>query len=71
MGRWAIKPSIDAIAEVRVQTNMYSAETGRTLGGVINIITKSGGNEFHGSGFEFARHEKFDSRSVLRDRASP
>jgi carboxypeptidase family protein len=62
IGTVAIKPSIDAIAEVRVQTNMYTAETGRTLGGVINIITKSGGNTFHGSGFEFARHEKFDSR---------
>jgi hypothetical protein len=62
IGTVAIKPAIDAIAEARVQTNMYTAETGRTLGGVINIITKSGGNEFHGSGFEFARHEKFDSR---------
>jgi hypothetical protein len=54
IGTVAIKPSIDAIAEVRVQTNMYTAETGRTLGGVINIITKSGSNAFHGSGFEFA-----------------
>jgi len=62
IGTVAIKPSIDAIAEVRVQTNMYTAETGRTLGGVINIITKSGGNQFHGSGFEFGRHDKFDSR---------
>ncbi len=62
IGTVSIKPSIDAIAEVRVQTNMYTAETGRTLGGVINIITKSGGNAFHGSAFEFARHEKFDSR---------
>ena len=62
IGTVAIKPSIDAIAEVRVQTNMYTAETGRTLGGVINIITKSGGNSFHGSGFEFARHERFDAR---------
>lgn len=62
IGTVAIKPSIDAIAEVRVQTNMYTAETGRTLGGVINIITKSGGNQFHGSAFEFGRHEKFDSR---------
>jgi len=65
IGTVAIKPSIDAIAEVRVQTNMYTAETGRTLGGVINIITKSGGNAFHGSGFEFARHEKFDSRQFF------
>src|SRR5437773_76754 len=62
IGTVAIKPSIDAIAEVRVQTNMYTAETGRTLGGVINIITKSGGNQCHGSGFEFGRHERFDSR---------
>src|SRR5438552_10255092 len=62
IGTVAIKPSIDAIAEVRVQTNMYTAETGRTLGGVINIITKSGGNQFHGSGFEFERHERFESR---------
>ena len=62
IGTVAIKPSIDAIQEVRVQTNMYNAEVGRTLGGVINIITKSGGNSFHGSAFEFGRHEKFDSR---------
>src|SRR5947207_10561133 len=62
IGTVGIKPSIDAIAEVRVQTNMYTAETGRTLGGVINILTKSGSNQFHGSGFEFGRHERFDSR---------
>src|SRR2546425_1120964 len=62
IGTVAIKPSIDAIAEVRVQTNIYTAETGRTLGGVINIITKSGSNQSHGSGFEFGRHERFDSR---------
>src|SRR6267378_6823433 len=62
IGTVGIKPSIDAIAEVKVQTNMYTAETGRTLGGVINILTKSGSNQFHGSAFEFGRHERFDSR---------
>jgi hypothetical protein len=62
IGTVGIKPSIDAIAEVKVQTNMYTAETGRTLGGVINIITKSGTNQYHGSAFEFARNERFDSR---------
>jgi len=62
IGTVGIKPSIDAIAEVKVQTNMYTAETGRTLGGVINILTKSGSNQFHGSAFEFGRHDKFDSR---------
>ena len=62
IGTVGIKPSIDAIAEVKVQTNTYTAETGRTLGGVINILTKSGSNQFHGSAFEFGRHDKFDSR---------
>src|SRR5438093_1822751 len=62
IGTVGIKPSIDAIAEVKVQTNMYTAETGRTLGGVINIITKSGSNQYHGSMFEFARNDRFDSR---------
>ncbi|MET0211611.1 MAG: carboxypeptidase regulatory-like domain-containing protein [Vicinamibacterales bacterium] len=71
IGTVAIKPAIDAIAEVRVQTNMYTAETGRTLGGVINIITKSGSNEFHGSAFEFARHEKFDSRLFFAQGEKP
>jgi len=62
IGTVGIKPSIDAIAEVKVQTNIYSAETGRTLGGVVNIITKSGSNQFHGTAFEFARNDRFDSR---------
>ena len=60
-----IKPSLDAIAEVLIQTNNYSAENGRTLGGIINIITKSGGNQFHGSAFEFTRHERFDAKNFF------
>ena len=44
IGTIGVKPSIDAIAEVKVQTNLYSAEVGRTAGGVINILTKSGSN---------------------------
>jgi hypothetical protein len=65
IGTMVVKPSIDAIAEVKVQTNMYSAEVGRTAGGVVNIITKSGSNEFHGSAFEFNRNDKFDSRNYF------
>ena len=65
IGTVGIKPSIDAIAEVRVQTNLYSADVGRTLGGVINIITKSGTNAFHGTAFEFLRNERFDARSFF------
>jgi hypothetical protein len=65
MGGMGIKPSIDAIAEVVISTNLYAAENGRTMGGVINIITKSGTNQFHGSGFEFARNEHFDSKNFF------
>jgi hypothetical protein len=65
IGTMIVKPSIDAIAEVKVQTNMYNAEVGRTAGGVVNIITKSGSNDLHGSAFEFNRNDKFDSRNYF------
>src|SRR5205807_1623392 len=65
IGTVGVKPSIDAIAEVKVQTSMYTAEVGRTFGGVVNIITKSGGNAFHGSGFEFFRNDRFDARNFF------
>jgi hypothetical protein len=60
IGTVGVKPSIDAIAEVKVQTSMYTAEVGRTAGGVVNIITKSGTNDYHGSAFEFYRNDRFD-----------
>jgi hypothetical protein len=65
IGTMIVRPSIDALQEVRVQTNAYSAELGRTAGGVINMITKSGGNQFHGTIFEFFRNEKLDARNYF------
>jgi carboxypeptidase family protein len=65
IGTMLVKPSIDAIAEVKVQTNMYTAEVGRTAGGVVNILTKSGSNGFHGSAFEFNRNDRFDERNYF------
>ena len=65
IGTIVVKPSIDAIAEVKVQTNMYSAEVGRTAGGVVNIITKSGSNDLRGSAFEFNRNDRFDARNFF------
>lgn len=56
-----IHPSIDSIAEVRVLTNDYSADLGRTAGAVVDIITKAGTNEFHGSAYEYFRNDIFDA----------
>src|SRR6266403_1845521 len=54
-------PNPDAIQEFRVQTNNYGAEFGRYAGGVINVLTKSGTNKFHGSLFEFVRNNVFNA----------
>jgi hypothetical protein len=56
-----INPNPDAIQEFRVITNSYSAEYGKMSGGVINVVTKSGTNQFHGSLFEFLRNDKLNA----------
>jgi outer membrane receptor protein involved in Fe transport len=65
IGTIGVKPSIDAIAQVKVQTSNYTAETGRTAGGVVNILTKSGTNNFRGTAFEFARNDRFDAKNFF------
>src|SRR5208337_5405469 len=64
-GTIVVRPSIDAVQEVNVSTNLYPAEVSRTEGGVANIITKSGTNTFHGSLFEYLRNDAFDARNYF------
>src|SRR5262249_27542740 len=64
-----IFPSVDALDEFKLQTSTYSAEFGRSLGGVVNLQIKSGTNAFHGSGFEFLRNSKFDANNYFNERA--
>jgi hypothetical protein len=64
-----IFPSVDALQEFKLQTSTYSAEFGRSLGGVVNLQLKSGTNEYHGSVFEFARNDAFDANNWFNNRA--
>jgi carboxypeptidase family protein len=61
----AIQPSPDSIAEFRVLTNTFDAEFGRNSGAVVNVITKSGTNNFHGSGYEFFRNQALDAKGFF------
>jgi hypothetical protein len=64
-GQVAFFPVIDAIQEFKLETNSPSAEFGRFNGGVINLTTKSGTNELHGTAFEFLRNEALNARNLF------
>ena len=61
----AVQPSPDSIQEFRVLTNTFDAEYGRNSGAVVNVVTKSGTNEFHGNVYEFFRNKVLNSRGYF------
>jgi outer membrane receptor protein involved in Fe transport len=64
-GTPAITPSLEAVQEFQMQTLNFSAEYGRTNGSVMNIVTKSGTNEFRGSTFWYGRNNRFNARNFF------
>lgn len=63
-----VQPNMDAVAEVVVLTSNYQAEHGRSSAGTINVTTKSGSRDFHGSAYWFYRHESLYANSFFRNR---
>ncbi len=58
-------PSVDSISEFKVLRSLFPAESGRSGGGQVNIVTRSGSSKFHGSAFEFIRNEAFNANNFL------
>jgi hypothetical protein len=65
MGNIGLRPSMDGIEEVKIDTSSYSAESGRTAGAITNVITKSGTNAYHGSLYEYLRNDIFDATNYF------
>lgn len=64
-------PSVDSIGEFKILRSMYPAESGNSGGGQVNVVTRSGGNEFHGSLFEFVRNERLNANDFLSNQSAP
>lgn len=68
INRGIINPPVDSVQEFKVQSNSYDAEFGRTTGGVVNVITKSGANELHGLVYDFERHSVIEANNWFNNR---
>jgi hypothetical protein len=70
-GGSGVVPNLDSIAQFRLLTNNFDPEYGNYNGGIVNVVTKSGSDVFHGNGFEFFRTTAFDARNYFSpDRAA-
>jgi hypothetical protein len=64
-GFLAVRPSIEDIDEIKILTNNYSADLGRAAGAVVNVVTKAGTNEIHGSAYEYLRNDFSSARNYF------
>ena len=65
VNRYVLQPSVDSIQEFKIATSTYSAEFGRNAGAQVNVLTRSGSNEFHGFGYEYLRNRVLDSTNAF------
>jgi hypothetical protein len=65
------RASIDSIQEFKVLSSTYSAEYGRSTGDIVNVITKSGGNDFHGTAFDYFRNDVMDAKNYFETQPTP
>jgi len=68
---YAVPPIVDAIQEFKMQSHNDQSQFGGVLGGVVNVVTKSGGNDFHGDVWEFLRNDAFDAANPLLGKKTP
>jgi hypothetical protein len=71
IGTVGVRPTIESIQEVKILTNTFTADSGRAAGAVINIITKSGTNNFHGSLYEYFRNDKLNAYAYQFGQQNP
>jgi hypothetical protein len=70
-GGTAVVPNLDSIEQFRLLTNNFDPEYGNYNGGIVNVVTKSGSDVFHGNGFEFFRNTQLDARNYFSPERAP
>jgi outer membrane receptor protein involved in Fe transport len=60
-----LRPSVEAVREFKIQTNLFSADQGRNPGATVNVVTKSGSNDLHGAAYDFIRNDNLDAKNYF------
>jgi hypothetical protein len=71
VGQFTVAPPIDSVEEFRMETGVYEAKFGAHAGAEVNIVTKSGTNEFHGTAYDYVRNTSFDARNFFDPAVAP